>query len=128
MLVERALVFGAALEEADTTLVVAVPVYGLDEAAAAVRALIRLLLAVRLLVHEHVAQLGRPDGALRALEHLVGAASLLAEHVVFGEAHVLGCVGAEVAALSFLFANRGRRDDAHLGFLIYIAMSASAII
>lgn len=68
----------------------AIPVDRLDEAAATVGALIRLLLAVCLLVDQHVAQFGRPDGALGALEHLVGAAGVLAEHVVLREAHVVG--------------------------------------
>ena len=52
--------------------------------------------AVRLLVVNHVADLGRLDRAVQALEHLVGAARLLVHHILLDEAHVPGIVAVSV--------------------------------
>ena len=54
-----------------------VAVAGLDEGVAAVRALVALLLPVRLLVVDHVAELGSLDMALEALEALGALEALL---------------------------------------------------
>ena len=65
-----------------------VTVASLDEGVAAVRALVALLLPVRLLMVDHVAELGGLDMTLQALEKLVGSPSLLIDHVMFFKAHV----------------------------------------
>ena len=65
-----------------------VAVAGLDEGVAAVRALVALLLPVRLLVIDHVAELGSLNMALEALEELVSPSGLFVHHVMFFEAHV----------------------------------------
>ena len=76
---------------------VAVPVEGLDERLAAVRAFEKLVLPVYLLVLDHIAQLGGLQVALEADEHLVGAPGLLVRAVVLREAHMAGIFAVAVA-------------------------------
>ena len=51
---------------------------------------------MRFLVINHVAELGRLDHAIQALEHLVGAPRLLVHHVLLDEAQVLRVVAVPV--------------------------------
>ena len=57
----------------------------------ALRLHINSLATVRFLVIDHVAELGRLDVAIHALEKLVCAPSLLIDNILFHEAHV-ACV------------------------------------
>ena len=79
---------GAALLEALAAGEVRVAAACKHERAVAVRALRRLSVSMRLLVVDHVAELGSLDAALEAAEKLVGAASRLVDHVLLDEAHV----------------------------------------
>ena len=85
---QRAGHFGPALDHAGAAHVVPVAVAGLDEGVAAVRALVALLLPVRLLVVDHITKLGSLDMALEALEELVSPPSLFVHHVMFFKAHI----------------------------------------
>lgn len=81
---------------AEIAVEVAVAIGGLVELVVAAGALEVLDGAVRLLVINHVAELGRLDHAVQALEHLVGAPRLLVHHVLLDEAHVLRVVAVSV--------------------------------
>ena len=72
--------------------VVAVSIARLHEALLAVLALESFFLSVRLLMVDHVAELGHLDVAVKARKKLVRAARLLLDHVVLHEAEVLRVV------------------------------------
>lgn len=113
--------FGPALDHAGAAHVVPVAVAGLDEGMAAVRALVALLLPVRLLVVDHVAELGGLDMALEALEELVSSSSLFVHHVMFFKAHItwIGPVSIANALLDWLLEDGHalRRLAPRRGFL-----------
>jgi len=92
---------------------VAVTVGGLDESMVACRALIRPLLAVSLLVVDHVAKFWRFYVAANALEKLVGAASVFVDHVLLDEAHVACITAVPVAHPFFDHLAQGRVTHGH---------------
>jgi hypothetical protein len=82
---------------AATTQIVAVAVSSLDKGVFASGTPVRLLLAVRFLVVDHVAELGGFDVAVKALEKLVGSSSRVVHHILFHEAQVARVVAVPVA-------------------------------
>jgi len=68
-----------------------------EELLAVWAAIAQSLAAVSALVVDHVAQLGRLDMAIEALEELVGPPSSLVYHVLLHEAHVARVVSIPIA-------------------------------
>ena len=80
--------FSSTARHAHATHIVPIAVASLNEGVAAVRTLVALLLSVRFLMVNHIAEFGCLDMALEALEKLVGSTSHLVHHVMFFKAHV----------------------------------------
>ena len=94
----------------------AVTVGCLVELVVAAGALEVLERSMRLLMIDHVAELGRLDRAVEALEHLVSAACLLIDHILLDEAKVSGVVTVPVAdALLDDLLERGCRSSGLTG-------------
>lgn len=74
-----------------------VTVTGLDEGVPAVWALVGLFLAMRLLVVNHVTELGRLDVTFQAPKELISPACALVDHIVLLETHVAGIWPVSVA-------------------------------
>ena len=88
---------GLPLHEADAAGHVHVALVDVVEGVLTVAALVGPLAAVRLLVLNDVAELGRPDMAVEAREELVGTAGLLVDDELLLEAEVLGVVAEAIS-------------------------------
>jgi hypothetical protein len=113
---------------------VAVTVGGLDESMVACGALVRPLLAVSLLVVDHVTKFWRFDVAADTLEKLIGAACVFVDNVLLDEAHVACVITVPVAHPFFDHLAQGRVvthghvRSSQVGYLLLKMFGGSSVI
>ena len=77
-----------ALSHAGSAHIMTVAVTSLDKSVAAMRALVRFFLPMRLLVVDHIAQFRRLNVTFKAAEELIGTTCCLVNHIVLFKSHV----------------------------------------